>query len=88
MTTGAGEHVHAPAPSGAVPVPSPRGRSAGHRRVVPKPPVGGLYDARFEHDACGVALVADLQGRPSHTLVRQAVSALEHLAHRGATGSE
>jgi glutamate synthase (NADPH/NADH) large chain len=50
--------------------------------------VGGLYDPRFEHDACGVALVADLQGRPSHTLVRQAVSALEHLAHRGATGSE
>jgi glutamate synthase (NADPH/NADH) large chain len=35
-----------------------------------------------------VALVADLQGRPTHTLVRQALSALEHLAHRGATGSE
>jgi glutamate synthase (NADPH/NADH) large chain len=50
--------------------------------------VGGLYDPRFEHDACGVALVADLNGRPTHTLVRQALSALEHLAHRGATGSE
>ncbi|HEV3130943.1 MAG TPA: glutamate synthase central domain-containing protein, partial [Acidimicrobiales bacterium] len=50
--------------------------------------MGGLYDPRFEHDACGVALVADLQGRPTHTLVRQAISALEHLAHRGATGSE
>ncbi len=35
-----------------------------------------------------MALVADLHGRPSHTLVRQAISALEHLAHRGATGSE
>ena len=54
----------------------------------PRPPTGGLYDPRFEHDACGVALVADLQGRPSHTLVRQAICALEHLAHRGATGSE
>ncbi|HEV3367658.1 MAG TPA: glutamate synthase large subunit [Acidimicrobiales bacterium] len=64
----------------AVPVASPRSR--------PTPPVGGLYDPRFEHDACGVALVADLQGRPTHTLVRQAISALEHLAHRGATGSE
>ena len=32
--------------------------------------------------------MADLHGRRSHTLVRQAVSALEHLAHRGATGSE
>jgi glutamate synthase (NADPH/NADH) large chain len=64
----------------AVPVAPPRSR--------PTPPVGGLYDPRFEHDACGVALVADLQGRPTHTLVRQAISALEHLAHRGATGSE
>ncbi len=52
-----------------------------------KPPQG-LYDPAFEHDACGIALVADLHGRKSHTLVRQAVTALEHLAHRGATGAE
>src|ERR1035438_1113283 len=51
-------------------------------------PRGGLYDPRFEHDAWGVALVADLHGSRSHGLVRQAISALEHLAHRGATGSE
>ena len=51
-------------------------------------PISGLYDPRFEHDACGLALVADLHGRPTHTLVLQAISALEHLAHRGATGSE
>jgi glutamate synthase (NADPH/NADH) large chain len=48
----------------------------------------GLYDPAFEHDACGIALVADLHGRRSHALVRQAVTALEHLAHRGATGAE
>ncbi len=48
----------------------------------------GLYDPTFEHDACGVALVADLRGRPSHGLVHQALTALEHLAHRGATGAE
>jgi glutamate synthase (NADPH/NADH) large chain len=47
-----------------------------------------LYDPAFEHDACGIALVADLHGRKSHGLVRQAVTALEHLAHRGATGAE
>ncbi len=57
-------------------------------RVAPCPPADGLYDPRFEHDACGVAFVADLEGRPSHGLVRRAISALEHLAHRGATGSE
>src|SRR5664280_514596 len=56
--------------------------------AVNRAPRGGLYDPRFEHDACGVALVADLHGRRSHGLVRQAISALEHLAHRGATGSE
>ncbi|HVC70569.1 MAG TPA: glutamate synthase large subunit [Acidimicrobiales bacterium] len=47
-----------------------------------------MYDPAFEHDACGIALVADLHGRRSHGLVRQAVTALEHLAHRGATGAE
>jgi glutamate synthase (NADPH/NADH) large chain len=51
-------------------------------------PPQGLYDPAFEHDACGIALVADLHGRRSHLLVRQAVTALEHLAHRGATGAE
>jgi len=51
-------------------------------------PSTGLYDPAFEHDACGIALVADLHGRRSHTLVRQAVTALEHMAHRGATGAE
>jgi len=48
----------------------------------------GLYDPAFEHDACGVALVADLHGRPSHRLVHQALQALEALSHRGATGAE
>ncbi|HEX3460508.1 MAG TPA: glutamate synthase large subunit, partial [Acidimicrobiales bacterium] len=55
---------------------------------APSAPTDGLYDPRFEHDACGIALVADLHGRPSHSLVRRAITALEHLAHRGATGSE
>ena len=73
-------HDHA-----AQPTPVTLGRTA---RRVPAPPVAGLYDPRFEHDACGVAFVADLQGRPSHRLVEQAVEALEHLAHRGATGSQ
>ncbi len=68
-------------PSDPVPVPRPQ------RRSQPPSP-GGLYDPHFEHDACGVALVADLQGRPTHALVRRALAALEHLAHRGATGSE
>ena len=85
MTTFPGDHAAARTRSGAVPVAPPRRRSAAR---TPAAPVAGLYDPRFEHDACGVALVADLEGRATHTLVRQAISALEHLAHRGATGSE
>ncbi len=48
----------------------------------------GLYDPRFEHDACGVAFVATLTGEPSHRIVTQAVQALLNLDHRGAVGSE
>jgi len=52
------------------------------------PVSGGLYDPRFEHDACGVGLVADLHGRPSHDIVSQGLTVLENLAHRGASGAE
>ena len=48
----------------------------------------GLYDPRFEHDACGVGFVADLQGRASHVIVANALTVLENLAHRGASGAE
>ena len=48
----------------------------------------GLYDPANEHDACGVAFVATLTGRPSHEIVSQALVALENLEHRGASGSE
>jgi glutamate synthase (NADPH) large chain len=52
------------------------------------PPAQGLYDPQFEHDACGVAFVADLQGRASHRIVEQALTALHNLDHRGAAGAE
>jgi glutamate synthase (NADPH/NADH) large chain len=55
---------------------------------MPPPPRFGLYDPRFEHDACGLAALARLDGRPSHELVGQALRALENLDHRGATGSD
>ena len=83
MTTGA------PTADGGTTTSAPRVPVAlGPSRPAPRAPTSGLYDPRFEHDACGVALVADLHGRASHRLVQQAISALEHLAHRGATGSE
>jgi glutamate synthase (NADPH) large chain len=48
----------------------------------------GLYDAAYEHDACGVGMVADLRGRPDHDIVDKGLTVLERLAHRGASGAE
>jgi hypothetical protein len=41
-----------------------------------------------EHDACGVAFVADIAGRVTHGIVEQGLTALRNLDHRGASGSE
>jgi glutamate synthase (NADPH/NADH) large chain len=48
----------------------------------------GLYHPANEHDACGVAMVADVAGRRSHGIVVKALTALCNLDHRGAKGSE
>ena len=47
-----------------------------------------VYDEQYEHDACGVAFVADLTGRRDHKIVSQALTALRNLEHRGARGAE
>ena len=52
------------------------------------PQAQGLYDPKREHDACGVGFVADLKGRPSHTIVKHGIQILENLTHRGATGAD
>ena len=55
-----------------------------HRR----PSKTGLYDPTFEHDSCGVALVARLSGEPSRETVVKALTALSNLEHRGAHGAD
>jgi glutamate synthase (NADPH) large chain len=52
------------------------------------PTAQGLYDPRFEHDACGVSFIVDIHGRRSHDLVAKAFDALCNLDHRGAKGAE
>ncbi len=52
------------------------------------PPKQGLYDPQFERDACGMGFVVDVQGRPSHSIIQQAITVLERLTHRGAKGAE
>ncbi|MFZ9697352.1 MAG: glutamate synthase large subunit [Ilumatobacteraceae bacterium] len=51
-------------------------------------PATGLYDPRFEHDACGVSFVANMKGVASHDIVARGVGALCNMEHRGATGAE
>ncbi len=57
-----------------------------HTKQPPK--AVGLYDPRFEHDACGVGMVARLDNVPSHEVIAQAIQALENLEHRGASGAD
>ena len=52
------------------------------------PPKQGLYDPRYEHDACGIGFVVNVKGRKSHEIVDQALTVLENLDHRGACGCE
>src|SRR5687768_8381255 len=51
-------------------------------------PKQGLYDPQFEHDACGVGFVVNFKGKRSHEIVRQALTILINLRHRGACGCE
>jgi glutamate synthase (NADPH/NADH) large chain len=48
----------------------------------------GLYDPANEHDACGLGFIANIKGRKNHAIVRHALSILENLTHRGATGAD
>ena len=52
------------------------------------PEAHGLYDPRFEHDACGVSFVANIKGVASYELVQMGIGALCNMEHRGATGAE
>ncbi len=47
-----------------------------------------LYDPSFERDACGTGFVADISGKPSHTIVEKGIEAVVHLTHRGAIDAD
>ena len=51
-------------------------------------PGDGLYDPTYEHDACGVALVATLTGRAEPRHRRPGPDGPGNLEHRGASGAE
>src|ERR1700685_37773 len=47
-----------------------------------------LLDSRYDTDACGVGVVAALDGRPSREVLDRALVALTRLSHRGAVASD
>ncbi len=59
-----------------------------HRSDRPRRTAAPLYDARFEHDACGVGFVADAGGRSRDRVLPLALAGLASLGHRGAFGAD
>jgi len=53
-----------------------------------KTPLKGLYQPSFEKDSCGFGLIANLDNKPSHWLVKTSISALARLTHRGAIAAD
>ncbi|MDD5069520.1 MAG: glutamate synthase large subunit [Candidatus Omnitrophica bacterium] len=48
----------------------------------------GLYDSSYEKDACGVGFVCNIKGLRSNNIVREGISILRRLEHRGAVGAD
>ncbi|MFO7176914.1 hypothetical protein QJS77_15910, partial [Enterococcus faecium] len=46
----------------------------------------GLYDSKFEKDACGIGLYVNLHGLKKHEIVQKSLSMLCNLEHRGGQG--
>jgi glutamate synthase (NADPH/NADH) large chain len=48
----------------------------------------GLYDPKFEHDACGTGFITNINGKKSHGVIKNALTILENMEHRGACGCD
>ena len=50
--------------------------------------ISGLYRPEFEKDSCGFGLIAQMDGKASHWLVKTAIQSLGRLTHRGAISAD
>jgi len=55
-----------------------------HTEQKPK----GLYDPKWEHDACGIGSAVNISGRRDHAIVEYGKQILLNLTHRGAAGAD
>ena len=53
-----------------------------------RPDAPPLYDPIHEKDACGTGFIAQVSGVASHEIVRQAITAVTNLMHRGAVSAD
>ena len=52
------------------------------------PEADGLYDPANEHDACGVGFIVNIDGTPSHNIMRDATKLTRRMDHRGAKSAD
>ncbi len=64
------------------------GFAAHWRREAERLATRGLYDPAHEHDACGVGLVAAIDGAPRRAVVEAGIEALKAVWHRGAVDAD
>ncbi|MGG7059766.1 glutamate synthase large subunit [Clostridium tertium] len=48
----------------------------------------GLYRSSFEHDACGIGAIVNIDGNKTHKSIQDALNILINLEHRGGTGAD
>jgi len=48
----------------------------------------GLYEKRFEHDACGIGAVVNISGERDHSIIKYGKEILLNLQHRGAASAD
>jgi glutamate synthase (NADPH/NADH) large chain len=51
-------------------------------------PAQGLYHPENEHDACGVGLVLQIDGKRTHEIIERGLQVLENMQHRGAESAD
>lgn len=48
----------------------------------------GLYRPDFEHEACGIGMIANINGKKTHNIVQNAINILCNLEHRGGQSAD
>ncbi|MCA0149321.1 glutamate synthase large subunit [Rossellomorea vietnamensis] len=52
------------------------------------PVAQGMYDPAQEHEACGIGMIANIDGTKSHSIVQNAINILCNLEHRGGQSAD